>query len=292
MSKGNVKALVTVVAYGVAISAVLAHKLWKSIRPGEEESKKSSDSDDVVDAPHKGSEESPQSVVEKDNVREVSVLERAVRAFLSSTQLDGYVTPFLEIDEIKQLSDPEQTANAVNQAMCIIRYLSKSDPVFCRGALSRMIEAIREEGAITVREALSLGAEATCTTEFQGQFEKNPHDKWKHIYIMSVHDEASRDEFCGMLLAMFNTVEYSYPSALIKEAVGCDGGVAEWAKACGIALKSQDLVLAHLECYHPDGDPWFGQEINHYVLLKPLEYQALCGMLEAISVSAWVQRVE
>ena len=277
-SKG--KAIATAVAYGIAISVVVAKKIIEKVREAHSDVPEKSGNHDVETA-SQPSQESCQ--VSQPNPQEESEIARAVRAFLSSSQLNGYISPFLELEDVRGLEDAQTVAHIINQAMCVVRYLCKSDPIYCRGALARMMEYLRGKCSMGLGEALGSGVDAVESEEFRCCFDEKPHEIWMHTYVMRISETAGWEEFRGMVQAMFITMGYPCPAGVLVDNTDGQGGVTDWAANCNRALEAHELMLVEL-----DGN---ASGVRHYGLLKPLEYQVLTGMLEEMSVGGWAHRI-
>ena len=210
--------------------------------------------------------------------REMTPIERAVQAFLTSSRLDGYVEPFLELELIQSSLEPEKIARMFNQALCIIRYLCKGDTGFCEGALSMMLDELKEcaendkISEFTVMRALCMGACAMDAVVFNDHFVHQPHERWKHAYIIEVNTDIGFDDFMGMVQSMFVTLNYTCPdfSHLIKN----EDHLFDWVEDINVILEPMGLKLFQLE----------NDILKNclFVLLKSFECNVLNGMMAEI----------
>ena len=206
---------------------------------------------------------------------ELTPEDRVVQAFLTSSRLEGYIEPFMELEIIRQTPDPKQIAAIFNHAMCIIRYLCKGDAIFCKGALSMMLDELRicmendQMADFTVSRALSTGACAMESEVFKKQFIHRPYEQWKHAYIIGVNSEVSFDDFMGMLQSMFATLNYTCPDFphLIKH----EDHLGDWVADINGILDPLDLKLVQIE------NDYISSCL--FVLLKRFECNVLNGMM-------------
>ena len=209
-------------------------------------------------------------------VRVLTPIERAVQAFLASSKLDGYAEPFLELDLVKECPKPERVAQIINQVMCIIRYLCKGDPIFCEGALAAMLNELGNCGEnvddFTISLALSAGACAMGADTFKQHFIEQPHEQWKHAYIIEADPEIAFDDFMGMLQSMFATLQYTCPdfSRLIQHK----DHLGDWVEDINTILEPMELKLVQLESEFKN---------CYFVLLKSFECNVLNGMMAEIA---------
>ena len=213
------------------------------------------------------------------SISELIPLERAIQSFLTSSKLDGYIDPFLELEIVKNCPSPEKYAGIINQALCIIRYLCKGDRIFCVGALYNMLEYISEEDNFTVPIALRVGASAANSEAFDMYFEKNPEERWHHIYVIDVDWKIELEDFIDWVQSAFETQHYPYPDFLhhpeflrlihLQE----DDAVYVWVDAMNEILKPQDLSLEYIET---EGDYYL------IVLLNRMEANVFKGMMDSI----------
>lgn len=216
-------------------------------------------------------------------VPELIPLENAIQSFLTSSKLDGYIDPFLELDIIKNCQNPEKIAGMINQALCIIRYLCKGDRIFCVGALYNMLESVSPEAEnFTLSTALSVGASAANSEAFDMYFEKNPEERWHHIYIIDVDWKIELEDFIDWVKSAFETQHYPYtdflhhPEFLRLIHLQEEDAVHVWVDAMNEILKPQDLSLKYIES---NGDNYL------LVLLNRIEANVFKGMMDTIQHS-------
>ncbi len=218
-------------------------------------------------------------------IAELIPLENAIQSFLTSSKLDGYIDPFLELDIIKNCPASERIAQIINQILCIIRYLCKGDRFFCVGALHNMLEYLEmhiEDGSVdqfTPRKALQIAASAANSKAFDMYFENNPDEQWHHIYIIDVDWKIELADFIDWVNSAFDTQHYPCPDFLhhpdflrlihLQE----EDDVPVWVNAINEIIKSQGLSLEYIDS---DGDYYL------LVLLNRVEANVFKGMLDSL----------
>ena len=207
-------------------------------------------------------------------------VQRAIQAFLTSSKLEGYVDPFMDLEAIKKMPYSHTTAHRINQAMCIIRYLCKGDPLFCEASLEEILKALDNSHAqdFSAQDYLKIGADAARSESFQALFEDNPNDAWAHLHIMSIPDDASFDHFIGLIQALFNTTQTPYPNEINQIEHDDYPNITNWIQQCNQIIAPDDLVLVELKC---------NRETQDFALLKQVEFTVLNGMLKEIRCEDW-----
>lgn len=211
--------------------------------------------------------------------------QRAIQAFLASSNIDGYADPFLDLDVIHNMPDSQTIAHHINKAMCMIRYLCKGDPLFCQAALEEMLKTLSSDETPdnSVCALLQVGSDSVRSESFLNLFEANPHEAWNHLHIMSVHEPIGFDEFIGLIQALFNTAKAPYDKEISHISHTEDTDIDEWVRQCNEVIAPQDLILVELKC-RPD--------TRNFALLKAFEFKVFLGMLgenhcEAICAPAY-----
>ena len=212
-----------------------------------------------------------------------SEVAQAVQLFLSFSHLDGYVSPFLKIECVKQREDADAVANVLNEAMCIMRYLCQSDVAFCEGALQRMVDFVgmHDFGEITFTDAWINGCDAARSQDFLAHFKANSHEMWQHQYVVHIRSDAQFDEFIAQIQALYYTKGYACTD------IGRDIAVIDhenWLAACAAQMQDAEHKLVSLgKCSNHD---------MYLTLLKPLELNVLRGMLSEFGAENVDQVVE
>ena len=260
-------------AKDTAISHV-SHKLWQI---QQKQKKRESFMDSLkTDKTHS---DAPETEAYAPKVREMTPTERAIQAFLTSSSLNGYADPFLELEPIKNCPNPKEIAQIFNQALCIIRYLCKGDIAFCEGALSMIVSELElcmennQMDDFHVMRAFTMGACAMDSEAFKQHFVHQPHEQWKHAYIIKVDSEITFNDFMGMVQSMFATLNYTCPD--FPHLIQPGDHLGDWVSDINAILEPMNLKLVQL-----DSDDILKDCI--FVLLKTFECNVLNGMMAEI----------
>lgn len=214
-----------------------------------------------------------------------SVIAQTVQLFLSFSHLDGYVSPFLKLDCVRQREDADAVAKVLNEAMCIMRYICQSDIAFCEGALERMVDLVEahDDMEITFTDAWINGCNAAKSSEFLAHFKSNSHESWQHQYVVTIPGNAGFDEFIAQIQALYYTKGYACTE--IGRGMAHDGIDHEnWLAACAEQMKDAEHKLVSMGKY--------SSNTMCLTLLKPLELNVLRGMLSEFGAENVDQVVE
>ena len=276
MSKPNpFKLLVSSLANDVMDK--VSHALWPYVR-SERPSKVSKQPDTT--AKRAPAEVKSPKITQPEPISEVA---QTVQLFLSFSHLDGYVSPFLKLDCVRQREDADAVAKVLNEAMCIMRYLCDSDVAFCEGALDRMVSLVEMHDSITFADAWFNGCDAARSKEFLAHFKGNPHETWKHQFVVHIRSDAQFDEFIAQIQALYYTKGYACTD-IGRDMTHDDIDHENWLGACAAQMHDAEHKLVLLgECSHQD---------LYLTLLKPLELNVLRGMLSEFGADNVEQVVE
>ena len=215
----------------------------------------------------------------------LSEIAQTVQLFLSFSHLDGYVSPFLKLDCVRQREDADAVAKVLNESMCIMRYLCQSDVAFCEGALDCMVALVEMHDSmeITFTDAWFNGCDAAKSKEFLAHFKANPHESWQHQYIVHIRSDAQFDEFIAQIQALYYTKGYACTD-IGRDMTHDDIDHENWLAACAAQMQDAEHKLVSLgRCSRGD---------LYLTLLKPLEQNVLRGMLSEFGAENVDQVVE